>query len=219
MAHCQPEEMDGVSIYSRAAIGIFGTVIDMKPTILACTTVYSGYLTVDALQVRLSDGSIVSREVERHGDAAAVLPYDRERCCALVVRLFRAPVFQEAGLEAIEEACAGMISEAGQDAEATARREAYEELGVRLASMDLVSRVWSSPGVSSERVSLFLAPYVAADRIGAGGGVRGEHEGITVAERSLAVLAAAADQGRIEDRKLLSLVLALRLRHPELFAP
>jgi nudix-type nucleoside diphosphatase (YffH/AdpP family) len=201
------------------AIGIFGTVIDMKPTILACTTVYSGYLTVDALQVRRSDGSIVSREVERHGDAAAVLPYDRERCCALVVRLFRAPVFQEAGLETIEEACAGMISEAGQDAEATARREAYEELGVRLASMDLVSRVWSSPGVSSERVSLFLARYVAADRTGAGGGVRGEHEGITVVERSLSTLAAVADQGLIEDSKLLSLVLALRLRHPELFAP
>src|SRR5271155_954900 len=202
-----------------AVIGTFGTVIDMKPTILACTTVYSGYLTVDALQVRLSDGSIVSREVERHGDAAAVLPYDRARCCALVVRLFRAPVFQEAGLASIEEACAGMISEAGQDAEATARREAYEELGVRLASMDLVSRVWSSPGVSSERVSLFLAPYVSADRIGAGGGIRGEHEGITVVERSLPMLAAVADQGRIEDSKLLSLVLALRLRHPELFAP
>jgi 8-oxo-dGTP pyrophosphatase MutT (NUDIX family) len=113
-----------------------------------------------------------------------------------------------------------MISEVGQDAEATARREAYEELGVRLASMDLVSRVWSSSGVSSERVSLFLAPYVSADRIGAGagGGIRGEHEGITVVERSLPMLAAAADQGRIEDSKLLSLVLALRLRHPELFA-
>jgi ADP-ribose pyrophosphatase YjhB (NUDIX family) len=94
----------------------------MKPKLLEVTTVYSGYLTVDALQVRLSDGSI-------------------------------------------EEACAGMISEAGQDAEATARREAYEELGVRLASLELVSRVWSSPGVSSERVSLFLAPYVAADRV------------------------------------------------------
>jgi len=191
----------------------------MKPTILECTTVYSGYLTVDALQMRLSDGSIVSREVERHGDAAAVLPYDRERCCALVVHLLRAPVFQETGAAESEEACAGMISELGQDAEATARREAYEELGVRLASMDLVGRVWSSPGVSSERVSLFLAPYVAADRISSGGGIRGEHEGITVVERSLAVLAAAADQGRIEDSKLLSLVLTLRLRQPELFAP
>jgi nudix-type nucleoside diphosphatase (YffH/AdpP family) len=193
-------------------------MIRMKPVILECTTVYSGYLTVDALQVRLSDGSIVSREVERHGDAAAVLPYDRERRCALVVRLFRAPVFQEAAMEMMEEACAGMISEVGQDAEATARREAYEELGVRLASMDLVSRVWSSPGVSSERVSLFLAPYVSADRIGAGGGLRSEHEDIDVVERSLTTLAAAADQGRIEDSKLLTLVLALRLRHPELFA-
>jgi nudix-type nucleoside diphosphatase (YffH/AdpP family) len=180
--------------------------------------VYSGYLTVDALQVRLSDGSIVSREVERHGDAAAVLPYDRERCCALVVHLFRAPVFQQAGMEAIEEACAGMISEAGQDAEATARREAYEELGVRLTSMDLVSRVWSTPGVSSERISLFLAPYVTTDRISAGGGIRSEHEAITVVERTLPALAAAADHGRIEDSKLLSLVLALRLRNPELFA-
>jgi len=84
--------------------------------------------------------------------------------------------------------------------------------------MDLVSRVWSSPGVSSERVSLFLAPYVSADRISAGGGVRGEHEGITVVERPLAALAAGADQGLIEDGKLLSLVLALRVRSPELFA-
>jgi nudix-type nucleoside diphosphatase (YffH/AdpP family) len=186
--------------------------------ILECTTVYSGYLTVDALQVRLSDGSIASREVERHGDAAAVLPYDRERRCALIVCLFRAPVFQEAGMDMMEEACAGMISEVGQDAEATARREAYEELGVRLGSMDLVSRVWSSPGVSSERVSLFLAPYASADRIGTGGGLMDEHEGITVVERPLATLAAAADQGRIEDSKLLTLVLALRLRYSDLFA-
>ena len=189
----------------------------MKPVILECTTVYSGYLTVDALQVRLADGSIVPREVERHGDAAAVLPYDRERRCALIVSLFRAPVFQETRMAAMEEACAGMISGIGEDAEAAIRREAYEELGVRLASLDLVSRVWSSPGVSSERVSLFLAPYASADRVGAGGGLREEHEGITVVERSLATLATAADQGQIEDSKLLTLVLALRLRHPDLF--
>ena len=190
----------------------------MKPVILERTTVYSGYLTVDALQVRLSDGSIVSREVERHGDAAAVLPYDRERRCALIVSLFRAPVLQEAGMDAMEEACAGMISGVVEEAEAAARREAFEELGVRLNSLDLVARVWSSPGVSSERVSLFLAPYTAADRIAAGGGLREEHEGITVVERPLTTLAAAADQGRIEDGKLLTLVLALQLRSPDLFA-
>jgi hypothetical protein len=38
-----------------------------------------------------------------------------------------------------------------------------------------------------------------------------------VIERPLAELAAAADQRRIADGKLLTLVLALRLRRPELF--
>ena len=44
-----------------------------------------------------------------------VLPYDAERRCALVVRLFRAPVFDTTGEEVLEEACAGMIG--NEDAE------------------------------------------------------------------------------------------------------
>jgi nudix-type nucleoside diphosphatase (YffH/AdpP family) len=128
--------------------------------------------------MRLTDGAEVSREVERHGDAAAVLPYDVERRSALVVRLFRAPVLVAAGEEISEEACAGMIE--NEDADTAARREAYEELGVDLPSLEFVARVWSSPGVSTERQSLFLAPYRSADRISDGGGVEGEREGITV---------------------------------------
>ena len=52
----------------------------------------------------------------------------------------------------------------GEAPEACARREAMEELGVRLETLEPVSRVWSSPGVSSERISLYLAPYGLADR-------------------------------------------------------
>jgi hypothetical protein len=40
-------------------------------------------------------------------------------------------------------------------------------------------RSWAliyQPGVSTERQSLFLAPYRSADRISDGGGVKGEHE-------------------------------------------
>jgi len=187
----------------------------MKPEILARETVYSGYLTVERLQVQLPDDAQVWLEVERHGEAVVVLPYDAERRCALVVRLFRAPVFDTTGEEALEEACAGMIG--NEDAETAARREAHEELGVALKSLEFVGRFWSSPGVSTERHSLFLAPYSAALRTGEGGGVADEHEGITVVERELADLAADVDQGRIADGKLVTLVLALRLRRPELF--
>jgi hypothetical protein len=47
--------------------------------------------------------------------------------------------------------------------------------------------------------------------------VAGEEENITVVERSLSDLAADADAGRIVDGKLLTLILALRVRRPELF--
>jgi len=187
----------------------------MKPQILERETVYTGYLTLERLRVRLTDGARVWREVERHGEAAAVLPYDGERRQALVVRLFRAPVFDTSGEEVLEEACAGMIG--NEDAEMAVRREAYEELGVALNSLELIARVWSSPGVSTERQSLFLAPYSSADRISDGGGADDEHEGITVVERSLAQLAADVDHGQIADGKLVTLVLALRLRRPQLF--
>jgi nudix-type nucleoside diphosphatase (YffH/AdpP family) len=187
----------------------------MKPQILARETVYSGYLTVDRLQVQLADGARVRLEVERHGDAVVVLPYDAERRCALVVRLFRAPVFDTTGEELLEEACAGMIG--NEDAETAARREAYEELGVTLNSLEFVGRFWASPGVSTERHSMFLAPYGATDRVGAGGGVADEHEGITVVERTFAELVTDVDQGRIMDAKLATLILTLRRRRPELF--
>jgi nudix-type nucleoside diphosphatase (YffH/AdpP family) len=189
----------------------------MKPTIVDRNVVYAGYLTVEKIRIKLVDGAIVQREVERHGDAVAVLPYDADRHCALVVRLFRAPVFSVTGQAVVEEACAGMIEH--EEDEAAARREAYEELGVSLHTMERVARIWPSPGVSAERQSLFLAPYVPADRTGKGGGVPAEHEGITVVERTLASLALDVDEGRIVDGKLVTLVFALRLRRPDLFSP
>ena len=192
----------------------------MRPEILDRDTTHIGYVTVERLRVRLADGAEVIREVESHGDAVAVLPYDPEHRNALIVRLFRAPAFDRFGEEALEEACAGMIETSdGQPADeaATVRREAMEELGLRVAGLEFVARVWSSPGVSAERVALYLAPYQPSDRVGPGGGVAEEHEAITVIERPLAQLAEDADAGRIVDLKLLTLVLALRARRPELF--
>ena len=143
----------------------------MKPQIVERSVAYTGYLTVEKLRIQLVDGAVVSREIETHGDAAAVLPYDIQRRCALVVRLFRAPVFGVTQEGMIEEACAGMIEE--EEDGAAARREAYEELGVTLHDLERVGRIWSSPGVSTERQSLFLASYVAADRVGERGGKAG----------------------------------------------
>jgi nudix-type nucleoside diphosphatase (YffH/AdpP family) len=187
----------------------------MKPEILERETVYTGYMTVERLRVRLTDGAEVIRDMERHGDAVAVLPYDPQTRTALIVRLFRLPAFDRFGELSVDEACAGMVE--SDDVEQDVRREALEELGLRLGPLEAVGRVWSSPGVSAERVSLFVAAFSPGDRIAPGGGVQEEHEGISVIKRPLADLATDADTGGIVDIKLLTLVLALRARKPELF--
>ena len=70
---------------------------EVPPTILDRTVLHRGYLTVERVRLKTAGGDEVSREVESHGDAAAVLPYDPARRCALVVRLPRAPVLLAAG--------------------------------------------------------------------------------------------------------------------------
>jgi 8-oxo-dGTP pyrophosphatase MutT (NUDIX family) len=97
------------------------------------------------------------------------------------------------------------------------RREALEEAGVRLSALEPLGQPFSSPGVSTERVALFLAPYAQADRVSDGGGLVGEHEHITVVETPLAEFWTRVEQGGIDDLKTLALAYGLRARHPELF--
>lgn len=180
-------------------------------------TVYKGWATYSVATFRVEDGKTVRREVADHGQAACVLAYDPEHRTAMLVRQFRAPVFLTAGEPELLEAVAGMIEDG--DAADAARREAKEEVGLRLGSVEFVTRAWTTPGSSTERIDLFLAPYSAADRTGPGGGVAHEHEDVTAVELPLTELAEMADAGRLSDMKTFALVQTLRLRHPALFLP
>lgn len=183
--------------------------------IVAVETLYEGWGKLLMLRIALPDGHAITREIEDHGAAVAVLPYDAERRVAILVRQFRAPAFFAGGERDLIEAPAGLLDE--DEPEACARREASEEVGLALGALESVGAVWTMPGVSTERMHLFLAPYAAGDRTGDGGGLAEEHENITVVEMPLAELAALADRGGLADLKTLALVQALRLRRPALF--
>jgi nudix-type nucleoside diphosphatase (YffH/AdpP family) len=176
---------------------------------------YKGWSTLYLATLVGDDGVEIRREIEHHGSAAAVLPYDPERRTALLVRQPRPPVIWQGGPDELLEAPAGMLD--ADDPATCARREAMEEAGVRLTDLEPVGRPYAMPGVSTERIDLYLAPYALADRIAAGGGVAHEHEAITVVETPLAELWRQVEAGEIEDMKTLALVLALKVRHPELF--
>ncbi len=187
----------------------------MRPELIDLKTLHEGWGRLIALRIRLAGGEIIRREVEDHGAAVAVQPYDPERRVALLVRQFRAAVFHAGGAAELLEAPAGLLDE--DDPADCARREAMEEVGLTLRDLEPAGAVWTMPGISTERMHLYLAPYGPGDWTGEGGGVSDEHENITVAEMPLAALAAMADRGELADLKTFALLQTLRLRRPDLF--
>lgn len=185
------------------------------PRILSVHAVHEGWGRFLVALIRLGDGSEIEREVEDHGIAVAVLPYDPERREALLVRQLRPPALLAAGLTTMLEAPAGRLE--GPDPATCAAREAHEECGVVLGSLELVGESWAMPAVSTERIHLFLAPYRAADRVGPGGGLAHEGEDIGVEVLPLDALADMVDKGLLGDMKTALLVYALRHRRPDLF--
>jgi 8-oxo-dGTP pyrophosphatase MutT (NUDIX family) len=133
-------------------------------------TLHAGWTKLLRATVRFPDGRLVRREVEDHGTAVGVLPYDPDRRVAMLISQFRTPPLHAAGEVTVLEAPAGLLDEG--DPEAGARREALEETGLRLGGLEPVALVWTMPGISTERMHLFLAPYGEGDRVAAGGASR-----------------------------------------------
>ena len=179
------------------------------------TTLYEGWRKLLKFSIQMPDGRTMEREVLNSAEAAAVLPYDPERRMVILVRQFRAPVMHVEGHLDFLEAVAGMLD--GGAPEEAARREAMEEAGLRLENLEPVGQAWSAPGITTERVHMFLARYTNADRVSEGGGLAEEHEDIEVLEIGIDELAGMLERNAITDMKTLILAQALQIRHPDLF--
>jgi nudix-type nucleoside diphosphatase (YffH/AdpP family) len=184
----------------------------MTNELIDIETLYHGWLKLLRAKLRQTDGQMIEREIEDHGEAACVLPYDPKARTAMLVRQFRAPVLYTAGQDSTLEAIAGILE--AESPAACAEREAMEEAGVTLHRIEPVIVAWSMPGVSTERMHFFLAQYRAGaplhDR-------SAEDEAVEVVEMALDDVARSADAGRLNDLKTLFLVQTLRLRQPHLF--
>jgi nudix-type nucleoside diphosphatase (YffH/AdpP family) len=176
---------------------------------------FEGWTKFLAVTLQQPDGRSTERAVLDHGASVCVLPYDPERRVALIVCQTRIPLVYLGCREQLMEAIAGRVEDE-QPPEAV-RREAMEEAGLRIRDLGFVATCWSSPGVSTERFHLYLAPYSLDDRIGNGGGRADEFEDITVREIALSELAQLVDKGLLTDTKSFLLVQTLRLRRPDLF--
>lgn len=196
--------------------------MNSRYSILGRSAVYQGFTTLEVADVEVvtrgGEKRRIKREVETHGSGAAILPYDPVSRVAVMVRQLRVPM-AVVGAEAFPlEVIAGLLDVDGESAEATARREAEEEAGVAVGDLVPVAAPFSTPGISTERLHLFLAEIdIHAARISDGGGVQHEDEDIEVVIIPLADLARLADEGAILDMKSFALIQTLRLQRPALF--
>jgi nudix-type nucleoside diphosphatase (YffH/AdpP family) len=193
----------------------FNGVRALSAAILDEALLYDGWNRLFMVKARTPSGAVIHRSVEDHGDAIAVLPFDPGRGVALLVRQLRVAILKGHGLTSSLEAPAGIMDE--DDPADCARREAMEEAGLELKELVSLGPAFAMPGISTEKMYLFLAEYSAHSRVGEGGGLTEENEEIEVIELALGELAAMADRGELVDLKTFALVQSLRLKRPELF--
>jgi nudix-type nucleoside diphosphatase (YffH/AdpP family) len=156
------------------------------------------------------------RETYDRGDGATVLLHDPVRRTVLLTRQFRYPAYVNGHPDGmLVETAAGLLD--GEDPETAVRREAEEETGVVVGPLTHVLDAYTSPGSVTERVRFFAAPYTAADRTGAGGGLAEDGEDIEVLELPFTEALAMARDGRITDAKTILLLQWAALDGP--FAP
>ncbi len=186
-----------------------------KHEILRTRTAHAGWARFLIATVRLPDGRMIEREIEDHGEAVCVLPYNPVRKTAILVRQLRVPVlFADNGEETLE-AVAGIIEH--EDAVACARRETREEANLELDSLEHIFTAWTMPGLSTERMHFYVAAYSSEAKSEVRGGIASEHEDTIAVEIGLAALARMADGNELKDVKTLLLLQTLRLRQPRLF--
>jgi 8-oxo-dGDP phosphatase len=101
--------------------------------------------------VRMPDGQEADREVVEHPGAVAVVAVD-ELGRVLLIRQYRHPAQRQ-----LWEIPAGLRDVPGEPLLVTAQRELLEEAGYRAADWRVLADFFSSPGISSERLRVFLA--------------------------------------------------------------
>lgn len=156
---------------------------------------------------RRRDGEVEThqRETYDRGNGATILLYDPTRKTVLLSRQFRYPAYVNGHPDGmLIETAAGLLDDDAP--EVAIRREASEELGVRVGELHHVFDLFMSPGSVTERVHFYVAEYGPADRVTAGGGVAEEGEDIEVLEIPGADALAMVADGRIVDGKTVILL-------------
>jgi 8-oxo-dGDP phosphatase len=108
-------------------------------------------VTVRTDMVRMPDGGLAARQVVEHPGAVGIVALD-EAGQVLLIRQYRHAVSR-----LLWELPAGLRDVPGEPPLAAAERELLEEVGYRASVWQVLVDYFSSPGISTERLRIYLA--------------------------------------------------------------
>jgi len=112
-------------------------------------------VTLRTDRVQMPDHEVADRQVVEHPGAVAIVALD-EAGRVLMIRQYRHPV-----AHMLWELPAGLRDVSGEPPRATAERELLEETGYRARDWQTLVDFYSSPGISTEWIRVFLARDLA----------------------------------------------------------
>lgn len=135
-------------------------------------SLYQGFSTFDNLTINhkrfLGGEQSVSRELLVRYDAVAILLFDPCLDRVVLVEQFRVGALSDPSGPWMLELVAGLI-DSEEPPEQVAKRECFEEAGCHVSRLEPISEFYLSPGVSNEKVHLYLACVDASDLKGVHG--------------------------------------------------
>lgn len=158
-------------------------------------------ITVRTDKVRMPDDHVAERTVVTHLGAVAVLALDDENR-VLMIRQYRHPAGRQ-----LWEIPAGLRDAQGETLLDTARRELLEETGYAAREWHSLVDSYASPGITTERIRIFLARGLAATA--SDYQREGEEKFLRTAWVPLAEAAEAALAGKLHNGSTIQGVLAV----------
>src|SRR2546428_6886285 len=124
---------------------------------IASKRIHSGRdIDLDVDTVRFPDGSVGQLEMIRHPGAAAVVPFASDpRGKDPTVLLIQQYRYAANGL--LIEIPARRLNP-GEAPQACAHRELLEEVGVKAGRVERLTTIWTTPGITNERIHLIGPP-------------------------------------------------------------
>ncbi|MBL6987201.1 MAG: NUDIX domain-containing protein [Methylobacter sp.] len=175
--------------------------MDKQFEILSKDIVYQGFFRVEKYRLKhtLFGGgwsAEITRELFMRGSCVAVLLYDPHADKVVVIEQFRTGAILNPEKAWLVEIVAGAIEE-GESAEEVAYRESLEEAGCEIQQLMVINEFYTTPGGSSEWITLFCGK-VDSSQVGGIHGLDHEDEDILVRAVDFDEVYALLESGKIE---------------------